>query len=396
MLLLPNGSDTLLRFGFAGAALRALLSPLADFWMWSRGFSLVQAAISGAAKCVMLGLPLLAAEDPRHCCAVYVAVLLPAIASSVLFRVIIGVHTPSAVRRFSPFAVPGLHPLLTIRMDRLLESSALQLVHEEPYRLGGLVSISYQMGSGKLQEGIDLGGLFRDWLVRVVRELCSEQRAFVCSETVDGVSYLRLSGRTRGLTGLQRCTIEDDEPQFSRAAVFRALFEAFSNRGEAPQGDIPASWVYRCMGRVLAVALNNGLPVGASFAPPLLRALLVPPGETVDTVCSADDLRYVSECMWKYLSECAASGDREAVKELELSMAGLQHNGRFVRVTLANVREYMRRHASAKTVGYEPPSAATGVALAVVGRREEPTRRRAVRVDVGACGPCLGGTEHGR
>eukprot|EP01062_Namystynia_karyoxenos_P015178 TRINITY_DN15511_c0_g4_i1.p1 TRINITY_DN15511_c0_g4~~TRINITY_DN15511_c0_g4_i1.p1 ORF type:complete len:793 (+),score=176.89 TRINITY_DN15511_c0_g4_i1:72-2450(+) len=378
--LLPEGSSCtgacapLLYARFGYAALRMLLSPMTDFWGAARGGQWMMSVCTGMVKYLLLALPLAAAENPWRCFTVYGLVLAPVVLASIAFRVMLGVHTPSAIRHFSPFAIPGLHPMLTVRTDRMLESTATRLLSEEPYRLQGLISISYETGDGadRVQEGIDLGGLFRDWLARAAAELCSEERGYVRSETADGVQFLRLSGKIDGVVD-PAASASEDEPRVSRAVVLRAVFEAFSGQ-RLVQPSLPASGVYRALGRLLAIAVNNAVPLGVVFAPPLLRALLEPPELPLPASCEPDDLQYVSEGTWKYLSQCRDSGDAEGLAALDLTMAGLKPGGAFCRVTLRTVDEYMRLCASAH-IGLLPEQAHCGAAGALACLRR-PRRSR--------------------
>jgi uncharacterized membrane protein YgcG len=137
---------------------------------------------------------------------------------------------------------------LALVVDRkaLLKSSVAQLNQKDGGRLAqAALRIKYVNSESMfIETGVDAGGLYRDWMGRVIQEFSSPAVGFFVEtdDAVDGVRYLRLSESPTALSGLS-------------------------------EEEVAAH--YRFFGRLIALALRDGLPLCVNLAPPLCRMIMV-------------------------------------------------------------------------------------------------------------------------
>ena len=295
-------------------------------------------------------------------------------------RTIIGRANPRQLRPFLPperghrVESPELGIMLTVPHESPLDKSVRVLgapdLDLEAFRNG--IRIIYEDTSGLREEGIDAGGLFLDWFTRVSSQLLDPAEGYLKHVDVGGVPTYHIV-TTSNLTNRQ-VSQELQELLHRHCSAKRRAELTMKYRGRevlllsrirasiemaagTPSGQdamqrmktnlASSDEVYCFFGRLIAVAVNQGLPLGAHICSPLCKVLVSEDDNPQRTEISPDDLRFVDEGRCRFLRQYVDRRDAEAIAALDLTFvsldecAELKPAGKELAVTLDNAEEYM-------------------------------------------------------
>ena len=364
--------DAIFHTYFAYLLLRTLTYPLRYLVRSS-----VRARLHGACLYALLGVALIFDDDYLWDAFLYLLFVVPGVVITVrCSRVFVGAQLPSQIPAiFMPVFEAlqfGLPPLVKINDGDLLRSSIVALSKIPAASLQRGLNISYVNSLGVQEEGIDAGGLSRDWLYRVAQELFDARprspRSMMLSSsdhrpsrsakspppTSDGPSQ---PPRTEnGGTGILATRSE----QIDGHHVFRFA----KPTGIGPAKAIDETAVFGFIGKLLALALNKTLAIGARINEPQLRWLCHTPSSWPksrrERGCQAADLKFVSAAMESRLSAYVASRDAASIEACDLEFVSLDGRRRFrpppkdsssAEVTLDNCLEFMAALAEHELFG---------------------------------------------
>lgn len=189
---------------------------------------------------VFSSLPLMFDENWRRDSIIYFAVTGVGLGCLICFRLQISRMTPreieTALGPFSPM-IGSIKHVVTIPEADFLRASIVALNRLDPKTMRSALPISIRYEDELLQlqqEGIDAGGLYRDWLCRLAQGLLRDEVGLFATYTVNGEEFLKL--RHAG----------------SASQVVHA----------------------RCAGRLLALSLKANVSLGWALCEPLARLLL--------------------------------------------------------------------------------------------------------------------------
>ena len=177
--------------------------------------------------------------------------------------------------------------VLLIDRGRFLESSINELLKipaEQVLRRG--LKIVYTR-NGRVEEGSDEGGLLKDWVQSTADILFNPELGLVVQNTFTRVTEGLLSdGVRRGFQYVRLSETPEAVDMPNKAHILRA---------------------YRCMGRLLALALDYKFSLGVRLAPPFAKMII--PDDDQDRTTDVEgfqpsDLAYVSDSTFYFYSKC--------------------------------------------------------------------------------------------
>ncbi len=236
----------------------------------------------GVCQLICLGIPLVFDDDSWWDILVYLGIIVP-------FSFIFGIMARIRIGRMGPnelltriLIYGGIldKAIIVIDPGNVLKSSIPEVLKLEGkyVKKSKSISVSYRGNDEEIQqEGIDAGGIFRDWFERMMKAFFLPENKYLKNNVeIEGNIYYRfaLPGEIKKLA-----TLNGIEPVD----------------------------IFKCLGRMVAMSIAYELPIGVKFAPPILKRMV-----DRSFKCSYHEYQWIHPTKYKYFTD-PSNTDYEAL-----------------------------------------------------------------------------------